>query len=92
MKMNNDIYRTFVSCFNEIGELQVSDEEFAEKSEMLNRWMMTLDEERRAQVAAEVSPFIIKAAQHIRDKQKILEEMIMENDGRMKANSFYGKY
>ena len=88
--MNNDIYRTFVSCFNEIGELQVSDEEFAEKSEMLNRWMMTLDEERRAQVAAEVSPFIIKA--HIRDKQKILEEMIMENDGRMKANSFYGKY
>ena len=89
--MNNDIYRTFVSCFNEIGELQVSDEEFAEKSEMLNRWMMTLDEERRAQVAAEVSPFIIKAAD-IRDKQKILEEMIMENDGRMKANSFYGKY
>ena len=89
--MNNDIYRTFVSCFNEIGELQVSDEEFAEKSEMLNRWMMTLDEERRAQVAAEVSPFIIKA-QDIRDKQKILEEMIMENDGRMKANSFYGKY
>ena len=61
--MNNDIYRTFVSCFNEIGELQVSDEEFAEKSEMLNRWMMTLDEERRAQVAAEVSPFIIKAPQ-----------------------------
>ena len=44
--MNNDIYRTFVSCFNEIGELQVSDEEFAEKSEMLNRWMMTLDEEK----------------------------------------------
>ncbi|AIE78930.1 Group-specific protein [Bacillus cereus] len=30
--MNNDIYRTFVGCFNEIGELQVSDEEFAEKS------------------------------------------------------------
>ena len=46
---------------------------------------------RRAQVAAEVSPFIIKGGD-IRDKQKILEEMIMENDGRMKANSFYGKY
>lgn len=90
--MNNDIYRTFVDCFNEIGELQVSDEEFAEKSEMLNRWMMTLDEETRAQVAIEVSPLIIKAAQHIRDKQRILEEMIMENNGRMKANSFYGKY
>ncbi|MGQ0440514.1 hypothetical protein ACT4UT_28540 [Bacillus sp. B-TM1] len=53
---------------------------------------LTLDEETRAQVAAEVSPFIIKAAQHIRDKQKILEEMIMTNDGRMKANSFYGKF
>ncbi len=39
---------------------------------------------KRAQVAAEVSPFIIKAAQHIRDKQKILEEMIMTNDGRMR--------
>ena len=90
--MNNDIYRTFVGCFNEIGELQVSDGEFAEKSEMLNRWMMTLDEETRAQVAIEVSPLIIKAAQHIRDKQRILEEMIMENNGRMKANSFYGKY
>ncbi|KLA33208.1 hypothetical protein B4080_1783 [Bacillus cereus] len=59
---------------------------------MLNRWMMTLDEETRAQVAIEVSPLIIKAAQHIRDKQRILEEMIMENNGRMKANSFYGKY
>ncbi|MHC2834113.1 flagellar biosynthesis protein FlgG [Bacillus sp. F9_6S_D1_P_5] len=90
--MNNDIYRAFVGCFNEIGELQVSDGEFAEKSAMLNRWMMTLDEETRTQVATEVSPFIIKAAQHIRDKQKILEEMIMTNDGRMKANSFYGKY
>lgn len=44
--MNNDIYRTFVGCFNEIGELQVSDEEFAEKSEMLNRWMMTLMRKR----------------------------------------------
>ena len=53
--MNNDIYRTFVGCFNEIGELQVSDEEFAEKSEMLNRWMMTLDEDTRAQVAASKS-------------------------------------
>ncbi|MGW6192399.1 flagellar biosynthesis protein FlgG [Bacillus cereus] len=90
--MNNDIYRAFVSCFNEIGELQVSDGEFAEKSAMLNRWMMTLDEETRADVAVEVSPLIIKAAQHIRDKQKILEEMIMTNDGRMKANSFYGKF
>ncbi|GAB6537694.1 hypothetical protein bcgnr5399_54170 [Bacillus cereus] len=58
--MNNDIYRTFVGCFNEIGELQVSDEEFAEKSEMLNRWMMTLDEETRAQVAAEVSHSLLR--------------------------------
>ena len=47
LKMNNDIYRAFVGCFNEIGELQVSDEEFAEKSAMLNRWMITLDEETR---------------------------------------------
>ncbi|GLV63852.1 hypothetical protein Bmyc01_25220 [Bacillus mycoides] len=90
--MNNDIYQSFVGCFNEIGELKVSDEEFAEKSAMLNRWMMILDEKTRADVAAEVSLLIIKAAQHIRDKQKILEEMIMTNDGRMKANSFYGKY
>ncbi len=91
-KMHNDIYQAFVSCFNEIGELNVTEEEFSEKSEMLNRWMMTLDEEMRAQVAEQVSPYIIKVAQHIRDKQKILEEMIMSNDGRMKANAFYGKY
>ena len=90
--MNNDIYQAFVGCFNEIGELAASEKEFAEKSEMLNRWMMTLDDEERAKVAEKISPFIIKAAQHIRDKQKILEEMIMSNDGRMKANSFYGKY
>ncbi|KFN03281.1 flagellar biosynthesis protein FlgG [Bacillus clarus] len=90
--MNNDIYQAFIGCFNEIGELQVSDEEFAEKSEMLNRWMMTLDEETRTDVAEKVSPLIIRAAQYIRDKQKIVEEMIMENDGRMKANLFYGKY
>ncbi|MES5954309.1 flagellar biosynthesis protein FlgG [Bacillus anthracis] len=90
--MNNDIYQAFVGCFNGIGELEVSEEEFSEKSEMLNRWMMTLDDEERAKVAEKVSPFIIKAAQHIRDKQTILEEMIMSNEGRMKANSFYGKY
>ena len=59
--MNNDIYRTFVSCFNEIGELQVSDREFAEKSEMLNRWMMTLMKKRVHKLQREVSPFIIKA-------------------------------
>ncbi|SCN34352.1 Uncharacterized protein BC88300_01567 [Bacillus cytotoxicus] len=82
----------FIGCFNEIGELKVTEEEFAEKSEMLNRWMMTLDEKERAEVAEKVSPYIIKAAQHIRDKQKILEEMILSNEGQMKANSVYGKY
>ena len=40
------------------------------RSEMLNRSMMTLDEERRAQVAARKA-HSLKAAQHIRDKQKI---------------------
>ncbi|PFJ17243.1 flagellar biosynthesis protein FlgG [Bacillus cereus] len=90
--MNNDIYQAFVDCFNGMGELVVSEEEFAEKSEMLNRWMMTLDEAARSQVAEKVTPLIIKAAQYIRNKQKVLEEMITVNDGRMKANSVYAKF
>lgn len=90
--MNNDTYQAFVCCFNESGELTVSEKEFTEKSEILKRWMMTLDETERTQVAEEMSALIIKAKNHIRDKQKTLEKMIVVNDGRMKANACYGKY
>lgn len=90
--MNNEMYQAFVDCFNGRGELTASEEEFSKKSEMLNRWMMTLDETERTQVAEEMSSLIIKAKNHIQEKQKTLEEMIVVNDGRMKANSYYGKY
>lgn len=90
--MNSREYEAFVSSFSEGYELIVSEEEFKNRSEQFNKWLVTLDEQKRLQVVDEVTELITKTAEGIKMKQSVLEEMILVNDSRMKANSHYGKY
>ncbi|MEH7462398.1 flagellar biosynthesis protein FlgG [Bacillus thuringiensis] len=90
--MNNNAYEKFVSCFNDTYDVIVSEEELKTRMAEFNAWFSTLEESMNNQVANEVIPLITKAAEKIRNNQHLLEEMIMVNDGRMKANSYYGKY
>lgn len=92
LKMNSKEYDAFVHSFNERYELVVSKEEFQKRSDQLNKWLLSLDEASRIQVAEDIAALIIKAKKCIESKQSIFEEMILTNDGRMKANSYYGKY
>lgn len=90
--MNSNAYEKFTSCFNDTNDVTVSEEELELRMKEFNTWFSTLDETMRIQIANEVIPVIIKAAEQIRHKQRTLEEMILVNDSRMKANSYYGKY
>ncbi|WP_369900252.1 flagellar biosynthesis protein FlgG [Bacillus manliponensis] len=90
--MSSKEYDVFVSSFNERNELVVTQEEFQQRSEQLNKWLLSLEEEKRIQIAKKVEELIIRAQKCIVDKQSVFEEMILINDGRMKANSHYGKY
>ncbi|MDC2865751.1 MULTISPECIES: flagellar biosynthesis protein FlgG [unclassified Bacillus (in: firmicutes)] len=90
--MNSEAYNKFVSSFNDTYEVIVSEEELNVRMKEFNTWFITLDKAMRLQVANEVTPLITKAAEQIHYKQCTLEEMILVNDGRMKANSYYGKY
>lgn len=90
--MNSKEYDAFVSSFNERYELIVSENEFQLRSEQLNKWLLSLEEARRIQTAKEIEELIIKAKKCIIDKQSVFEEMILVNDGRMKANSYYSKF
>ncbi|MGG2092773.1 flagellar biosynthesis protein FlgG [Bacillus sp. S13(2024)] len=90
--MNNRVYEEFTNCFNRANDVIVSEEELETRMREFHTWLLTLDETMRLQIANEVIPLLTKATEQIRYKQSILEEMIEVNDGRMKANSYYGKY
>ncbi|PHA01934.1 flagellar biosynthesis protein FlgG [Bacillus pseudomycoides] len=90
--MNSKVYEKFASCFNRTNDVIVSEEELETRMREFNTWLFSLDETMRLQIANEVIPLLTKATEQIRHKQRILEEMIEVNDGRMKANSYYGKY
>lgn len=90
--MNSKAYEEFASCFNDTNDVIVSKEELEARMKEFNTWFLTLDETARIQIADEVIPLITMAREQIRHKQRTLEEVILVNDSRMKANSFYGKY
>ncbi|MEI4830583.1 flagellar biosynthesis protein FlgG [Bacillus sp. FJAT-53711] len=90
--MNNKAYEEFVSCFNNTNDVIVSEEVLETRMKEFNTWFSILDEPTRIQIADEVILLITKAKEQIRHKQRTLEEVILVNDSRMKANSFYGKY
>lgn len=91
MKGDNP-FNVFMACFNSSFEIIVPTEELQRSMREVNSWLMTLNEVERDVVANKMASYIQKAQEVIRQKQEVLEDIILVNRGQMKANSQYGKY
>ncbi|MGE1033158.1 flagellar biosynthesis protein FlgG [Bacillus sp. GKis3/1] len=66
--MNERIYKEFVHAIYELGDLNMSEEEFQKKQEEFNYWLICLKEEQRQQVIEQIIPIIMKVAEHVQEK------------------------
>ncbi|MEC1984480.1 flagellar biosynthesis protein FlgG [Bacillus cereus] len=90
--MNEKVYEEFVSAIYELGDLRLSEEIFAKKQDIFNCWLISLEEEKKQKVIEKILPIIIKVSESIQDKQQVFKEIILENEGIIKANSHYDKF
>ncbi|MGN4669509.1 MULTISPECIES: flagellar biosynthesis protein FlgG [Bacillus cereus group] len=90
--MYEKVYGEFVSSIYELGNLKLSEEIFKKKQDEFNLWLVSLEEEKRKEIIEKIIPIIIKVSKQIQDKQQIFKEIILENEGRIKANSHYDKF
>lgn len=91
-KVNERTYEEFVSSIYELGNLNLSEEIFQKKQDEFNQWLVSLGEEKRQEIIEKITPIIIKVSKQIQDKQKVFKEIILENEGIIKANSHYDKF
>ncbi|MGN4865220.1 flagellar biosynthesis protein FlgG [Bacillus cereus group sp. MYBK132-2] len=90
--MNEKVYEEFVSAIYELGDLRLSEEIFEKKQDKFNCWLISLEEEKKQKVIEKILPIIIKVLERIQDKQQVFKEIILENEGIIKANSHYDKF
>lgn len=90
--MYEEVYEEFVSSIYELGNLKLSEEIFKKKQDEFNLWLVSLEEEKRKEIIEKIIPIIIKVSKQIQDKQQIFKEIILENEGIIKANSHYDKF
>lgn len=91
-KVNERTYEEFVSSIYELGNLNLSEEIFQKKQDEFNQWLVSLEEEKREEVIEKIMPIIMKVSERIQDKQQVFKEIILENEGIIKANSHYDKF
>ncbi|WP_075313745.1 flagellar biosynthesis protein FlgG [Bacillus wiedmannii] len=90
--MNDKVYEEFVNSIYELGDLKLSEEIFQKKQDKFNQWLVSLGEEKREEVIEKIIPIIMKVSERIQDKQQVFKEIILENEGIIKANSHYDKF
>ncbi|MGE7890743.1 flagellar biosynthesis protein FlgG [Bacillus cereus] len=90
--MYEKVYEEFVSSIYELGNLKLSEEIFQKKQDEFNLWLVSLEEEKRKDIIEKIIPIIIKVSKQIQDKQQVFKEIILENEGIIKANSHYDKF
>ncbi|MBK5491720.1 flagellar biosynthesis protein FlgG [Bacillus sp. TH13] len=90
--MNEKVYEEFVSSIYELGDLKLSEEMFQKKQDKFNHWLISLEEEKKQEVIEKIMPIIMKVSERIQYKQQAFKEIILENEGIIKANSHYDKF
>ncbi|NIL29336.1 flagellar biosynthesis protein FlgG [Bacillus thuringiensis] len=90
--MNEKVYEEFVSSIYKLGDLNLSEEMFQKKQDKFNRWLISLDEEKKQEVIEKIMPILMKVSKRIQDKRKVFREIILENEEIIKANSHYDKF
>ncbi|MEB8736450.1 MULTISPECIES: flagellar biosynthesis protein FlgG [Bacillus cereus group] len=90
--MNEKVYEEFVSSIYELADLKLSEEMFQKKQDRFNQWLISLEEEKKQEVIEKIMPIIMKVSERIQDKQQVFKEIILENEGVIKANSHYDKF
>lgn len=90
--MNENIYKDYIDSIQQIGDLKITEEEFQKKQEEFNTWLISLQDEERQQVVKNIIPILKNVINRIQDKQQNFKDLILANEGTMRANSQYNKY
>lgn len=90
--MNENIYKDYIDSIQQIGDLKITEEEFQKKQEEFNTWLISLQDEERQQVVKNIIPILKNVINRIQDKQQNFKDLILANEGTMRANSQYDKY
>ncbi|MDG4656191.1 hypothetical protein P6P90_02475 [Ectobacillus antri] len=89
---SNEPYLDFLSCFNESRNIIVSYEKLQEKMNHFNQWFLSLEQEKREVLSQQLILLLEEAKCKVQEEKDILEQIILSENAKGRANSTYGKY